>query len=1598
MSQPRNKISSIGALYQKKTWHGTSIHELDVFCKEATYLCGHNILLHDLVYLKNAGIADSFLQKNSIDTLQLSPLFFPNKPYHRLIKDYRLDRAEFNNPVYDSGLAKEVLEDCLQAWLQMDGSMQYILQGLLQHDGKFSGFFKLLFGNVPRAPDFLQLSEEISVYFNEGVCTHADLYSLILEKPVQLAYVLSLLKAPDTSSIIPPWLLHQYPDLPLLLNQLRGTSCHKDDCAYCAKHNTPQAGLKRYFGYPGFRKFSESEEIPLQQQVVEASLKGESLLAIFPTGGGKSLTFQLPALMRGEATRGLTVIISPLQALMKDQVDVLSHRFDITNAVFINGLLSPLERAETIAKVREGGAQLLYIAPESLRSKTILTLLKGRLIDRFVIDEAHCFSAWGQDFRVDYLYIGRFLTELAAAKKLPSPIPVSCFTATAKPEVIQDIQNYFEQKAGIHLNIYQTSATRKNLSYFATPSSSPDIKLQKLQNLLQTVEEPSIVYVSRTKTAVKVAEALKNSGFRAAAYHGQMEVDEKIRTQDAFMHGHMNIIVATSAFGMGVDKENVKMVVHYDISDSLENYLQEAGRAGRKPDLEAHCHLLFDEEDLNAHFNLLNQTKITQKEVGQIWKAVKDFKRKQFSKSALEIAKSAGWETDNQYLETQVKAAIAALEDVGYLRREMNSPRIFANSILVKNVEAANKVIRDNLYRFPGKEEEYAVRIFQYLISRDATHADQLSDDLGIDHYIVVRILLHFKDLGLLGDTKDLTALINPTRSNKNTERCFKQSTQVEYALLNALLPTEDSPAVIQIHLREINEHLLQHGCDVSSIEIIKNLLNFWQHQHYIQKERLEAQTLFYRITFKVNREKIRQDLRHRKDLANGVVRWLLDQNNALIASKQKREEAALAFSMVEMQQSLRNGLFQLNAELIEYERVLLYLHFICAIKLEGGLFVLYNPMTIVKVEENPKKQYTKEDYAKLERHYEKKTEQIHIMGEYARKQLHQHVEALKFVDDYFQMPYEQFIQKHFQGQRGKLRRPITDKKFKEIFGALSEEQLAVVKDKTSPNILIGAGPGSGKTRVLVHKVAALLMMEDIKADQFLMLTFSRPAAMEFKERLHGLIGTAGHYVDIFTYHGLAFQLLGRIGDLEKSDSIIQQATLALQQDEIASDRIKSKSVIVVDEYQDISQQEYDFLKTLIEVAGEVRVIVVGDDDQNIYEFRGSSVAFMRSFQRDREAKSYFLSKNYRAHANLVEFSNQFLSLFASERLKAGMPLLPQQTQLGQLVIINHHPESDLVLPLVQDLLNQDLSGTTAVLTHTNEEALLVQSLLRQHQIPAKLVLAQDGYSLCQLLELKIFSHYIYHDISKEIGFITDDSWLANKKKVAQEFATSANMALALEVINVFERASGKRRYWSDWTAYLHEAKAEDYLFPDSNKVLVSTMHKAKGKEFDHVYLLLKNFKLTTEARKRVVYVAITRAKKTLHVHTDQTYFNQFPVQNLKIATDSTIYPALNVIQLELGMSDVFLSYFRNLDTQKAVKKVRSGNALIGNEQIEEGLSLDGQFVVKFSNKFKERLRLVKHQGYIFNSAEVAHIVVWYCQEENKEFRIILPRLVFTRS
>lgn len=1580
-------IMDTGAcLSDGRHYHGAALDRFVQFIREADFVCGHNILNHDLKVLQRGGV--TIPPENAIDTLPWSPLLFPQKPYHALVKDDKLQTDAVNNPLNDAQKARDLFHDEVAAFSRLDSDIKDIFYGLLRDQAAFTAFFKYL--NFQ--PENRNLADLIFQKFRPDICEKSDIPSFIQQKPIELAYVLALIHCRHRFSLTPSWVLKNYPEVERVMANLRNRPC-LEGCLYCLQNLDIFKGLKSFFGFETYRTYGGEA---LQEDAVRAAIRERSLLAIFPTGGGKSITFQVPALMNGRNTKALTVVISPLQSLMKDQVDNL-ERAGITEAVTINGLLDPIERAKSFERVEDGSASLLYISPESLRSKTIERLLLGRKIARFVVDEAHCFSAWGQDFRVDYLYIADFIRQLQEKKRLAEPIPVSCFTATAKQKVIEDICAYFREKLNLELDVFQTSAARKNLHYKVFEKESDDDKYNALRNLIADKNCPTIVYVSRTRKARELAGRLQADGLNARAFHGKMEATEKTENQNAFIAGEVQIMVATSAFGMGVDKKDVGLVIHFDISDSLENYVQEAGRAGRDEKIEAECYVLFNEEDLSKHFILLNQTKLNIQEIKQIWNAIKFITkyRTSVSNSPLEIARRAGWDDSVAEIETRVTTAIAALEDAGYLRRGQNMPRIYANSILSKTTQEAIEKIEKSTRFDHDRQKVNAIRIVRKLFSSKSkaqatdgeaaeSRIDYISDHLGIVKEEVIRIINLLREEKVLADAKDLTAFVKRGEHKNRSLALVETFGQIERFLLGQLDETERD-----FSIKALNEAAEAAGCAGVSAQRIKTVLNFWAIKHWAKRASRDFSN--HVITAKTNDspENLCEKLEKRLELACSIIEFLYEKSKTSQAESGQAEEVLVEFSVLELKENYerQSGLFQLKTTPEAIEDALFYLSRIEALKIEGGFMVAYNRLHIVRLEENNKIQYKNEDYQKLNQFYENKVQQIHIVGEYAKKMVHDYVGALRFVDDYFQLNYSSFIGKYFPGSRGaEIRRNITPAKYRQLFDTLSEAQRQIIEDKHSPHLVVAAGPGSGKTKVLTHKLAALLLMEDVKHEQLLMLTFSRAAATEFKKRLGALIGNAAHFVEIKTFHSYCFDLMGRVGTLEKSDRILQNTVEIIRKGEIERNRI-TKTVLVIDEAQDMNADEFALVSVLMEYNEGLRVIAVGDDDQNIYAFRGSDSRYLLALIEQYGATKYELTTNFRSRSSIVAFANIFVKTI-SRRLKTN-DINPHQLAAGHVKTV-FYQSKNLIEPLVRDLLTTDLSGSTCVLTKTNEEAAQITGLLIQNGRSAKLVQSNEGFPLQNLLEVRFF----IEALGTPAVYISQEAWDNAKRTVHARFQSSPRFDIVKNLVRDFQETTPKSKYWSDFQSFVNESNIEDFYQQESDTIFVSTIHKAKGREFDNVFLLLDGFNASTDDAKRQIYVALTRAKNRLVIHANGHFFSHIQVPGIQRFEDAYAWQPPAKIAVQLSLKEVYLGYFEYV--QHRVKDLASGQQL---QLHPEGLAdSGGKLVLKFSKKFQEQIDARLKSGYILREARINFIVYWKNQETEQECWVVLPELGFERQ
>ncbi|CAH8772629.1 DNA helicase RecQ [Paenibacillus dendritiformis] len=334
--------------------------------------------------------------------------------------------------------------------------------------------------------------------------------------------------------------------------------------------------LKRVFGYDDFREG--------QKRIIEYILEGKNTVGIMPTGGGKSICYQIPALM----LQGVTLVVSPLISLMKDQVDAL-HSLGV-EAAFINSTQEMGEAGRIVRRAEEGRLKLLYVAPERLESEWFRERAKSLPIAFIAVDEAHCVSQWGHDFRPSYRAIAPFLKELEEAGR-PRPL-MAAFTATATPEVTEDLIRLLELGEP---ELVVTGFKRDNLAFAVLRGE--ERRAFTLNYVRERTHQPGIIYASTRKEVEDLCEMLRKAGLAAGRYHAGMSDEERAHMQEAFLYDDLRVIVATNAFGMGIDKSNVRYVLHYNMPKHMEAYVQEAGRAGRDGE-PSECVLLFHPQDI----------------------------------------------------------------------------------------------------------------------------------------------------------------------------------------------------------------------------------------------------------------------------------------------------------------------------------------------------------------------------------------------------------------------------------------------------------------------------------------------------------------------------------------------------------------------------------------------------------------------------------------------------------------------------------------------------------------------------------------------------------------------------------------------------------------------------------------------------------------------------------------------------------------------------------------------------------------------------------------------------------------------------------------
>ncbi|MEH6541475.1 RecQ family ATP-dependent DNA helicase [Halopseudomonas sp.] len=1650
------------------------LDEVDALSAGAGFLLGHNVIEHDLPILKQQAPALAMHSLPVIDTLRLSPLAFPQNPYHRLVKDYKLIRDSLNSPLADCRSTLVLFKDQRDAFMLLNGAnraellcYQALLAPSLESD--LGAFFASLTGlaSVPvselqRLIPELLLETDPSVDRDLKVC-RTRLESLLAEDlqrselHLPLAYALAWLRVSGGNSVLAPWVRYQFPAVGQLITELRDVPCGDSRCQYCCTVHDPRHELKRYFGFADFRYERPGES--LQHDVVLAGMQGKHVLAILATGGGKSLCYQLPALNRFHRNGSLTIIISPLQSLMKDQVDGLLER-NVQCAATLNGLLTMPERADVLEKVQMGDIGILLVSPEQFRNKAFRRAIRQRQIGAWIFDEAHCLSKWGNDFRPDYMYASRFIREHTADQALA---PIGCFTATAKPDVLADIQLHFKESLGVEFDQFLGTHERTNLSFEVLPCSKAE-KWARTHALLEEnlgdQDGGAVVFVSSRKGAEELSGFLIERQWSCRHFHAGLEPNEKKDIQDDFKAGQLRIIVATNAFGMGVDKPDIRLVVHADIPGSLENYLQEAGRAGRDQDA-ARCVLLYDPQDIESQFGLCERSKLSFRDIQQILRKLRlEYSRRKGGALVITAGEilmgetvETSFDADESDAETKVVTAVAWLERGQYLTREENSTQIFPARLSLSEAEAEQRLVKANL---PERRQAEFGAILKYLYEADAderVNTDNLMALTSLTSEEVVSTLKQMEELGLLVNDAQLTVLVRHGVAGASAQR-LEHALALETALLEVL--SEHAPDAEDGTWQDLNVGALTAELKtrvggeeaILPLHVVRLLRSLSldresnsQPRSSFELRQVSTDFLKLRVLGKYSWPQIERFGEKRRVIATKVLQFLIGK----LAPGSKGKDLMVQSTFGELE-----GVIAADLELAQVtppgqrrraiEHVLLYLHKQDVFTLNHGMTVMRRAMT-VEVNPDKKGSYLKDDYLRLDEHYSEKRIQVHVMREYAEVALSDLASALELVLHYFSDSKDAFLRRYFAGRESVLKHATSEESWKSIVEKLSAPQRLIVADDDDVNRLVLAGPGSGKTRVIVHRIAYLLRVRRVPAKAIVALTFNRHAANEIRKRLLQLVGADAYGVSVMTYHSMAMRLTGTrferrdtIGEavlskvLEDAVELLEGKRLVDGEDNLRDQLMQGYRYILVDEYQDIDSLQYRLVSALAgRTSAEERrlcILAVGDDDQNIYAWRDTNNRYIEQFREDYAATTSYLVDNYRSTQNIIAAANQLIGLNPG-RLKESHPIR-----------IDRERQKEPLGGRWQ-ALDSGRAGRVVRISIDSSDKLVgnLQAQAAIAELKRLIALDEEGWSGCAILAR---THQYLWPVQALCELSGVPYFLAGEKERGLPITRQRDFVTVIDRLRGTDDLLAPLEAWQHvsavvgdaWSGFFREAFTQlqvelgecqirsaaivDWLYDYAREIryqpqsglYLGTVHSAKGLEFRHVVLLDGGWSTQQDGlgdERRLYYVGMTRAEQTLSLceFTASNLFSGCLVAGIDQQQFVGEYSAaLERRYLQLSLKDIDIGFAGRKAEGDPIhanlQRLQPGVELKVQQQGDRYLILDsqGQVVGRTSQAFGLDLDV--------DHCEVAGVVVRFLDDSEEQYRsrqacdrweVVVPRM-----
>ena len=1682
VSKDNGRILAFGAV-RGDTGQGHSgggsaeaLAKLDELADGASFVLGHNMIAFDLPHLRAAKPDLRVLTLPAVDTLRLSPLAFPRNPYHHLVKHYQdggLKRGRINDPELDSRLALELFRDQQKALRRAKPDLLAAWHWLTTPE--FGGVDRALddlFSEIrgARRPTDAEARASIGRLLDGDACaTHGrGAVAAAANAPWPFAYALAWLSVAGDNSVVPPWVRHQFPDTGRLVHWLRDAACTDPACGWCRERHDARKELRRWFGFDEFRTEPEYDDgRPMQQAIVEEAMAGRHALGILPTGTGKSLCYQIPALSRYDKTGSLTVVISPLVALMADQVAGLEAR-GIDSCVTVNGLLSMPERTKALDRVRFGDASMLLISPEQLRSRSLRRVLDQREIGGWVLDEAHCLSRWGHDFRPDYRYVSRFIREKAGKEPIP---PLLCLTATAKPDVKEDIARHFREKLGIELTVFDGGAERDNLDFTVIPTTGGE-KFAHISQVLDSHLPPdtqggAIVYCATRRQSEEVAEFLQQKGVAAEHFHAGLSPEIKKDVQRRFIGGELRAIAATNAFGMGIDKPDVRLVIHADIPGSLENYLQEAGRAGRDRKA-ARCVLLYAPDDVERQFGMSARSRLTRQEIQGVLRALRNLDRKKrFNGDVVATAgEILGEDEEHAFVrdsatdDTRVRTAIAWLEEVELLNREENVAHVFPSSLLVDSVkEARERLARAsiaNAYR------RRLLRIATEIIQAgkdEGISTDDLMAASGLSPEGVRGALYDLERFGIATNETAITAFVH-AGIERSSEKRLKHAAELEIALIALMREAASDQGksdTAVLHLRVAAQALqdaeLADPLPERIWRIVRGIAYDGRGEDgaagSLSARKLDAETA--RITLRREWDKLEETAQLRREAAGQVLKHLL----ARLPKGRQGTDLLAETTLGRLLQAIEadivlKGRVRYPEKLLD--RALMWLHELEVIRLNKGLTVFRSAMT-VRLERREQHNFVKADFEELARHYDGQVLQIHVMKSFADRGLASMRDAMRLAMDYFTLNEGAFLARWLPGQDKEIGRQTTPDSWRAIVESLGNpiQQRIVADTREQTNVLVLAGPGSGKTRVLVHRIAYLVRVRRENARGILALAYNRHSAVDIRRRLHALIGNDARGVTVLTCHGLAMRLAGasftgraETPDDSMFDDVMRRAVALLrgeglppeEADEQRHRLLAGFRWILVDEYQDIDGTQYDLIsalagRTLEDEDGKLTLFAVGDDDQNIFAFAGASVEFIRRFEADYGPRSSHLVDNYRSTGHIIAAANAVIEP-ARERMKAAHPIHIDKARAKdppggawealdpvgcgrvQILPASRDPITQAQVVMGELLRLKSLPSSNldwsrcAVIAREWKYLEPVRAFCEMHDIPVQMA-NEEIPSFWRLRETRRFVDWLRAREPRVVDGAALHGWAeACPSGPWYDLLRQAIEEHTLETGGSEAPVSHVVEWLAEWGREIRRRQ---------HGLLLLTGFRAKGLEFDHVAVLdggwdRRDPREDPDAPRQLYYVAMTRARQTLAL---ARFDGAYPLQNALRDHPSVMWrqpaalppasPELLYRHVRATLEDVDLGFAGRRSKRdpihRAIATLKPGDSLetrITEQGHWELLSLTGSRVGRLAKSFKPPAAMR------CRSAEVLAVVGWSREASELKYHdsircdaweVVVPELVF---